>query len=338
MLIDFKEIPKANTGNGDQDEFELFARDFLEEIGYSILEAPARGADGGRDLIVALRDESESKKQIRWLVSCKHFAHGGRAVGHSDELNILDRTMSKDCGGFLGFYSTIPSEGLMTRLRELENHISHRVIDRGKIESLIVGYQGRENLFMRFFPESYKNWHDLYHRHEPVRLFNSYLAQKHKNYIQLIENVFGKTENLISLLKIYDSLEEVFGFQNLDVTVSDQAIGSIFRLKTIEESTQPRETIDKIIFQEIPQIIHDEQGIDIRDGLYGKIVWMPIILNKIRKNSKTEATFIQYHCNGKDVFAVEFCVIYRNHIVLTEKLYEMVTRVFDDLRAMLISS
>lgn len=25
-IIDFKEIPQANTGNGDQDTFELFAR------------------------------------------------------------------------------------------------------------------------------------------------------------------------------------------------------------------------------------------------------------------------------------------------------------------------
>ncbi len=42
MLINFKEIPRANTRNGDQDEFELFARDFLEEIGYAIVEEPAR--------------------------------------------------------------------------------------------------------------------------------------------------------------------------------------------------------------------------------------------------------------------------------------------------------
>lgn len=338
MLIDFKEIPKANTGNGDQDEFELFARDFLSEIGYTIVEEPARGADGGKDLIVTQGDDRKSAGRIRWLVSCKHHAHGGKAVGTPEEQNILDRTRAKKCDGFLGFYSTIPTEGLMTRLRELENDISHRVYDKGKIDSLITGYEEREVLFMRFFPESYKKWRGLRYHNEPVQLFNSYLARKHKNYIQLIENVFGKTENLIRRLNDFDTLEGVFGFQNLEVTVSEQAIENIFRMKTFEENSQPQETMSKILFQEIPQILLDEKGIDIRDGIYGKITWMPVIQNKIRKNSKTKATYIQNHPNEKDVFSVEFCVIYRNHIVLTDKLYKSVKCVFDDLRKMLVSN
>jgi hypothetical protein len=52
MLLDFKEIPKANEGSGLQDTFELFGRDFLEDIGYQIIQEPDRGADGRKDLIV----------------------------------------------------------------------------------------------------------------------------------------------------------------------------------------------------------------------------------------------------------------------------------------------
>ena len=52
MLLDFKEIPKANTGNGDQDTFELFSRDFLENLGYEIIQHPDRGADGKKDMII----------------------------------------------------------------------------------------------------------------------------------------------------------------------------------------------------------------------------------------------------------------------------------------------
>ena len=74
-LIDFKEIPIANSGKGNQDLFELFAREFLSEIGYEIIEEPARGADGGKDLIILERRTGiGGNTNFRWLVSCKHFA------------------------------------------------------------------------------------------------------------------------------------------------------------------------------------------------------------------------------------------------------------------------
>lgn len=53
--LDFKEIPEAHLGGGLQDAFELFARDFLVLLGYKVLEAPSRGADGGKDLVVVER-------------------------------------------------------------------------------------------------------------------------------------------------------------------------------------------------------------------------------------------------------------------------------------------
>ena len=63
-MIDFKEIARANTGNGNQDSFELFARDFLNTLGYIIISEPSRGADGGKDLIV-----KEIRKGISGLVT-----------------------------------------------------------------------------------------------------------------------------------------------------------------------------------------------------------------------------------------------------------------------------
>jgi hypothetical protein len=155
MLIDFKEIPKANTGNGDQDTFELFARDFLKIIGYTVIEEPARGADGGKDLIVLeKRVGVGGESYVRWLVSCKHFAHNhkgkiGKSVTPNDEQNISDRVKSKNCDGFIGFYSTIPSEGLMNILKGLSPKIGHQVFDWNKIESLIVGFPDREQIFLR---------------------------------------------------------------------------------------------------------------------------------------------------------------------------------------------
>jgi len=40
MILDFKEIPQANKGGGLQDTFELFTRDFLQLLGYRIIESP----------------------------------------------------------------------------------------------------------------------------------------------------------------------------------------------------------------------------------------------------------------------------------------------------------
>lgn len=36
MILNFKEIPQANQGDGLQNTFELFARDFLEILGYEL--------------------------------------------------------------------------------------------------------------------------------------------------------------------------------------------------------------------------------------------------------------------------------------------------------------
>jgi len=91
-IIDFTEIPPANTGAGDQDTFELFTRDFFQALGFEIEENPSRGADGGKDLIMVEPLEGKIKSgKRRWIVSCKHYAHSGKAVGDKDEIDILGR-------------------------------------------------------------------------------------------------------------------------------------------------------------------------------------------------------------------------------------------------------
>ena len=105
-LLDFKEIPEAGKSSGQQDTFELFARELLSAMGFKIIQGPARGPDGGKDLII---EESRSgvigTTQVKWLVSCKHFAHSGRSVRPEDEKNVLERVNAANCNGFLGFYS-----------------------------------------------------------------------------------------------------------------------------------------------------------------------------------------------------------------------------------------
>lgn len=172
--LDFREIPAANNADGRQDTFELFARDFLDFIGFTVVDGPDRGADTGRDLIVEeLRTGVGGRSQVRWLVSCKHNVTGA-SVTPRDEPNILDRVRAKNCTGFIGFYSTLPSAGLGTRLRELTD-IETTVWDHERIESRLLTSQPGLTIARRYFPTSFSNWGDanprpaeLMYRAEPL--------------------------------------------------------------------------------------------------------------------------------------------------------------------------
>jgi hypothetical protein len=156
--LDFREIPQANIANGKQDEFELFARDFLENLGYKIISEPDRGQDGGKDILVQeSRTGIGGETQVLWLVSCKHFAHSnsgkGKSVGVDDEINVVDRIASNKCNGFIGFYSTIASSGLTKKLQDLsrDNHEAFKVFHRGKIEESLLKSPKGLQIARRYF-------------------------------------------------------------------------------------------------------------------------------------------------------------------------------------------
>lgn len=157
--LDFTEIPPAKADKaapGQQDTFELFAREVLELVGFKIVSSPDRGADGGKDLIVEERRIGVGgETDIRWLVSCKHNAHSGNSVGPTDEQNITDRLATHGCAGFLGFYSTLPSSGLSATINALPES---QVYDRERIERYVLKSSEGLDIVRRFFPESYKRW------------------------------------------------------------------------------------------------------------------------------------------------------------------------------------
>jgi len=157
-LVDFKEIPLANTGSGEQDTFELFARDFFETLGYLIDENPSRGADGGKDIIlIEPLSGIFSHAEKRWLVSCKHFAHSGKSVAKKHETDIRDRVEFHKCTGFIGFYSTLPASGLANTINAIKGEISVQIFDRAKIEDFLVNKPRLRLVLQRYFPKSYKS-------------------------------------------------------------------------------------------------------------------------------------------------------------------------------------
>jgi hypothetical protein len=158
-ILDFKEIPRANVSDGEQDRFEFFARDFLEYLGYKIVTGPNRGADGGVDVLVEeKRTGVGGATVIRWLVSCKHKAHSGQSVTPQDEANIRDRVEANNCHGFIGFYSTLPSTGLSKNLEGMRGKIEYQIFDNEKIEKDLLKSSAGIELAARYFPISISAW------------------------------------------------------------------------------------------------------------------------------------------------------------------------------------
>jgi hypothetical protein len=156
--LDFKEIPQANLANGEQDTFEMFAREFLEITGYKVLSGPDRGADLGRDLIILeTRSGVGGETFVRWLVSCKHKAHSGQSVGLSDEQDITDRVKAHCCKGFIGFYSTLPASSLTKKLDGIKGDnasFEYQIFDREKIEYNLFSKSAGIAIAQRYFPGS----------------------------------------------------------------------------------------------------------------------------------------------------------------------------------------
>lgn len=160
-VLDFQEIPRADVASGEQDAFELFARDFLSFVGYKLVSGPDRGPDGGRDMIaLETRSGVGGETVIRWLVSCKHKAHSRRSVTIEDERDIQDRATANNCGGFIGFYSTLPSSALTRKLEGLKasSGIEFQLFDRERIESELLTRTDGFNLARRYFKTSFSAW------------------------------------------------------------------------------------------------------------------------------------------------------------------------------------
>lgn len=204
-IIDFTEIAKGNEATGNQDKFELFARDFLELVGYEIVSDPDRGADGGKDLIVSEKRRGiGGESQINWLVSCKHKAHSGRSVTPSIETNIRDRVESNNCTGFIGFYSTISSSGLSNNLTGLKNKIETQQYDSEKIEKKLLSTKLGVELAERFFPLSIEKWKNA---SVPFHAIKS--AQNiSRKWSSIIRNDIFKDKNVMSQQEFFKKAEE----------------------------------------------------------------------------------------------------------------------------------
>lgn len=162
-ILDFREIerPTKNQTKGiesrDLDAFEKFAEEFFSQIiGAEIITRMRRGSDNALDLKM-----SHEGKVL--LVSCKHYAHTDSAVGVDDEQNAFESICTNSCEGFVGFYSTSPSSGLITRLEGFKANpktpFDYKIYKNTDIESALLDKDSAKGwlLAARYFPKSYAN-------------------------------------------------------------------------------------------------------------------------------------------------------------------------------------
>lgn len=192
-ILNFKEIPEAHIASGSQDEFEMFARDFLELMGYSIISNPDRGADGGIDIIAEeIRVGVGGRSYVRWLVSCKHKAHSGASVKPADESNIRDRVEANECAGFIGIYSTLPSSGLAKIIAGLGGKIETQVFDKERIEGKLLDTSKGVELAKRYFPRSIANWQGLGLSLITIKEATSYNLSQFSQYSYIAERRYNE--------------------------------------------------------------------------------------------------------------------------------------------------
>ncbi len=166
-MIDFTEIL-------DGDAWEAFCRDYLIALGLVVEIPPAKGPDGGLDLLV--REQltgALASRSFTWLVSCKHYAMSGKAVGNTDEVNIVDRLEQHKADGFIGFYSTMASASLITKLKEFRDSgriEAYEIYDGTRIEN---GFHdvGLSGVLLQHLPVSHTSLrpiHPLLGKYEPL--------------------------------------------------------------------------------------------------------------------------------------------------------------------------
>lgn len=167
-MIDYTEIKGG-------DAWEAFCRDYLVAMGLVVDTPPGRGPDGGRDLIVTeqLKGHLASRPFV-WLVSCKHYAVSGAAIGTEIEQNITDRMQHHGAAGFLGFYSTLASAALIDRLKDLRDQrkiAAFEIFDGASIENRFFG-TGMSNVLLQHLPKSHTELrpiHPLFGTYEPLK-------------------------------------------------------------------------------------------------------------------------------------------------------------------------
>jgi hypothetical protein len=165
-ILDFREICSPNSRHKSvtdaeygisnlPDDFEMFCQEFFALVkGFRIFRSVANGPDLGIDLGV---EETTKEGRVKWLVSCKHYAHSNTPVPNDKESSIIERVGSWDCHGFIPFYTTLPCTTLSQSILGAEKFVKVEKYYKDKIEQDLLNSSIGTALAARYFPKSMAN-------------------------------------------------------------------------------------------------------------------------------------------------------------------------------------
>ena len=316
-IVDFKEISQGNISNGNQDEFELFAREFLLAIGYKIIEDPSRGADGGKDLIVS--KQTENGDEVNFLVSCKHVAFSSaKSVSPKVEFNIIDRVISNKCDGFIGFYSGITTSGLSNIINGIKTNICIEIFDHKRIERELVNNINLNSVFQSFFQESYKKCIDITAYGTSEKLLEYYL-KNYKIIYDTYKNIFGTLTEMVFKIKKFEGFERAIKDSGYQKIILDDLVSKFMTFKPYKHANYQGGSIKLSIEEYIPKEIKYLHKIDV-----GK------------KCKMTTVSFGDLSENRYTSNKNPWCIfIYPNHIVGCENAFLVLEEFFTDIKKIL---
>lgn len=191
----------------NSDDWEFFALDFLESLGHSIIQPPSRGPDGGKDGLVSYRGNL-------YLVSCKHYSHSNRAVGVRDEESIIDRIFQHGALGFIGVYSTMLSNALAERFKQItERGYPCLVYDENTISNYLP--QISSSVIQKYgYPKGIR-----YSLHVDKGEYHPLFCMKCSSDI-LQENMIRQSLGLVHLNKFH-KLDYLYGCKNCLANIPD---------------------------------------------------------------------------------------------------------------------
>lgn len=254
MAINYKKLDV----NGE--DFELLCRDVLESYDALIVSEPTRGPDQKKDLVIEItsNDALGNSEKTKYLVQCKHKAHGGRSVLESEIGDFRSACLLHKTEGYFLITSTIASVTVANNLNAEKESGSLKVIIwdgkklEGKIESspsssqIIEKYNLKENLEIQFsemrniLMGEYHLPFDLYKEVSEER-FKALIFEKKSYDSELKEKkeYIGFCCSLDSLTEYYtQSIKRKYNLNNVRFIVSDKHESSNVTLQELYRELQ----------------------------------------------------------------------------------------------------
>lgn len=202
-MIDFKELPQDGT------KFEQMVKELFLSKGLDV-HWTGVGPDEGKDLIITEKSKGLIDSFTRkWLISCKHKAHGGKSASIRDIDGIVDDTYAAEADGFLLITSTQPSASVVKRMDVLNTNGSKKIYkywDSVELEKQLKDPSSYDVL-NRFLPKSAEEigW-NIY---KLISNNKVWVANFKGHYIYLATRIEFEHPKLDQVEKIIEKLESL---------------------------------------------------------------------------------------------------------------------------------